>query len=63
MALRRHGRPSHRFVVWQVGLFFLAAGIWLGGVIAGIHEATFLSIALLLAAMVLGVIGRRGQQD
>ena len=63
MALRRRGRGSHRFVNWQVGLFFLAAGIWLGGVVTGIHQATFLSIAVLLAAIVLGMTGRRGQQD
>ena len=36
----RRDRRSHRFVEWQVALFFLAAGIWVGAMIAGQPKIT-----------------------
>lgn len=60
MVLRpRRDRHWHRFVDWQVGFYFLAAGIWLGGVIAGRPSLTGVAIGLLVAALLLGMIGRR----
>lgn len=58
---RRGGRS--RFLYWQVGLFFLGAGVWLGGVLTGRTAVTGVAIAILVAAMILGAMGRRGQQD
>ena len=57
--LRRSHKGFNRFTWWRVGLFFLAAGIWLGGVAAGNDVATGVAIAVLFAAVILGLIGRR----
>ena len=62
MFLRRD-RRSRRFVNWQVGLFFLAAGVWLGGVVADRPGVTPLAIGLAVLAVLLGAIGRRGGED
>lgn len=60
MVLRpRRDRRGHRFVEWQVGLFFLSAGIWLGAVLIGRPAITGAAVVLLFAALLLGVIGRR----
>lgn len=58
----RGGRRSHRFLNWQLGLFFVAAAIWLVGLLAGLRRLTLLSITLLLVAIVLGMIARRGEE-
>ncbi|HEX6070798.1 MAG TPA: hypothetical protein VFZ18_13270 [Longimicrobiaceae bacterium] len=62
MFLRRD-RRSRRFVNWQVGLFFLAAGIWLGGVVAGRPGVTPVAIAVAVVAVLLGAAGRRGGEE
>lgn len=62
MFLRRDRRGDHRFTLWQVGLFFLAAGIWIGGLIAEIPSITGVAILVLAVAMILGMIGRRGSE-
>ena len=61
----RPRRPSraHRFTYWQVGLFFLAAGVWAVSVVSGRPRLTGGAIALLLIALVLGAIGRRLTDD
>lgn len=60
MVLRpRRDRHGHRFVEWQVGLFFLAAGIWLGAVLIGRPALTGAAMVVLVAALVLGIVGRR----
>jgi len=56
----RRSARAHRYVYWQVGLFFLAASVWGIGVIRGIPQLTGVSIGLLLVALILGAIGRRG---
>lgn len=61
MFLRRDRRGDHRFTLWQVGLFFLAAGIWIGGLIAEIPSVTAVAILILAVAMILGIVGRRGR--
>lgn len=58
----RRGRTGHRFVTWQLGLFFVAAGVWVAGLIIGVRQLTLVSMALLLVAIVLGVIGRRSAE-
>lgn len=63
MFLRRDRRSVHRLVFWQVGLFFLAAGVWLGGVVAENRVATGAAIVIALAAIVLGMVGRRGARE
>jgi hypothetical protein len=62
MFLRRD-RRSRRFVNWQVGLFFLAAGIWLGGVVAGRPGVTPVAIGVAVVAVLLGAAGRRGGEE
>ena len=60
MVLRpRRDRYGHRFVNWQVGLYFLAAGIWLGAVITDRPSVTGVAVGILLVAVVLGIVGRR----
>jgi hypothetical protein len=59
MFLRRGRSGGHRYVFWQVGLFFLASGVWLGGLLTGSEWATLVAIGLVVAAMILGLIGRR----
>ena len=63
MFLRRDRGRRHRFVNWQVGLFFLAAGVWLGGVVVGRPEVTPVAIALAVVAVLLGAAGRRGGEE
>ena len=59
MLLRRDGRRGHRFLGWQVALFFLGAGIWGVGLLLGMRRLTWVSMAVLVLAMLLGVVGRR----
>jgi hypothetical protein len=59
MFLRRGRSGGHRYVFWQVGLFFLASGVWLGGLLTGREWATLVAIGLVVVAMILGLIGRR----
>jgi len=53
------GPETQRITGWQVTLFFLAAGIWLVGVVAEDGRLTGAAIALLLAALVLRLIRDR----
>jgi len=59
MFVRRDRTGPDRYVNWKVGLFFLAAGVWLGGVIAENSFATGASILIAAVTMLLGVLGRR----
>lgn len=58
MFIRRDRRPANRLTPWRVALVFLAAGIWLGGVLTENHLATGAAIVVLLAAIALGYVGR-----
>ena len=55
----RRDRRSHRYVEWQVALFFLAAGIWVGAMIVGRPRITGAAVVVLFVALLLGVHGRR----
>lgn len=55
----RRSSRAHRFTYWQVGLFFLAAGVWAVSVLSGRPRLTGGAIAILLIVLVLGAIGRR----
>jgi hypothetical protein len=59
MFIRRDGNGFNRFTWLRVALFFLAAGIWLGGALSGNDLATGAAIVVLLAAVVLGRVGAR----
>lgn len=63
MFIRRDRKGAGRFLLWRVALFFLAAGVWLGGVLAENETATGLAILILLAAVVLGFVGRRREEE
>jgi hypothetical protein len=62
MFVRRDRTGPHRYTAWQVGLFFLAAGVWLGGVVADNSFAIGASILIAAVAMLLGLLGRREQE-
>jgi hypothetical protein len=55
----REGPEARRVTGWQVTLFFLAAGIWLVGVVADDTRFTGAAIVLLVAALVLRIIRDR----
>jgi low temperature requirement protein LtrA len=59
MFFRRGGGDSNRFTAWRVGLFFLAAGTWLAGVLAERPLLTGAAIVIVLVAVMLGPLGRR----
>ena len=48
-----------RFLDARVGLFWLGALVWLVGIILPIDLLTSIANAILLVAMVLGLIARR----
>lgn len=59
MFLRRDGRGPDRYGWIRIGLIFLAAGVWIGGVITGRELITGVAIVIILAALVLQVMDRR----
>lgn len=58
MFLRR-GVSENPFSRWQMVLLLFAAGVWVGGMVAGIRETAWVAIALALAGKILGMVGRR----
>lgn len=58
---RRRG-GYNRYTPWRVGLIFLAAGVWLAGVLTGRGLLTGAAIGLLLVGLLLGLLGRRGAE-
>jgi len=48
---------------WRLGLFFLAAGVWLAGVVIGDDRVTGAAIVILLVAVVIRLFGRRSDVD
>lgn len=60
MFLRRDGRGTDRYAPVRIGLIFLAAGVWMAGVITGREWITGAAILILLVALALQVAGRRG---
>lgn len=66
---RRGGGPGGaRFLQVRVALFWVAVIIWLTGLLLDLQALTGLAIVILVGAMVLGLLARRGdlkadQQD
>lgn len=60
---RRSRTASSRYLSVRVGLFFLAAGVWLAGVAISDQRVTFAAIVLLLVAFLLGFVGRERVPD
>ena len=59
MFVSRDRRPRDRYAALRIGLIFLAAGLWLGGLITDQAYATGAAIVVLVVALVLQMIGRR----
>lgn len=59
MFIRRDGGGRDRFTALRIALIFLAAGVWLGGVITGREIITGAAILILVVALVLQMVGRR----
>jgi di/tricarboxylate transporter len=59
MFIRRDRRTGSRFTNLRVGLFFLAAGLWLAGVSVDNRIATGAGIGVALVAILLGLLTRR----
>lgn len=59
MFVSRDRRPRDRYATFRIGLIFLAAGLWLGGLITGQAYATGAAIVVLVVALLLQIIGRR----
>ena len=62
--VRRDRAGATRWIAARVGLFFLAAGIWVAGAMVGNEWVTGAAIAVAAVALLLGLIGRRyGAED
>lgn len=59
--LRRDRRGSARWMPVRVGLFFLAAGIWVAGASVGNDWVTGAAIVVAIVALLLGVVVRRNE--
>jgi hypothetical protein len=57
---RRQDPGDPRVLTWRVALFFLAAGIWVAGVVSDDARLTGSAILVLFAAILLRLIERRG---
>jgi hypothetical protein len=57
--IRRDRPTSTRFLALRVGLIFLAAGVWFGGVLVDERWLTGAAIVILLPALLLGILARR----
>jgi hypothetical protein len=54
----RHRRGADRYTPVRIALIFLAAGVWLAGVITGSLWITGAAIVILLVALALQIAGR-----
>ena len=61
--VRRDRAGATRWVATRVGLFFLAAGIWVAGAMVGNEWITGAAIAIAAVALLLGLIGRRYEAE
>ncbi|CAN5537731.1 hypothetical protein BH24GEM3_BH24GEM3_07800 [soil metagenome] len=63
-AVKRTRRSSpDGYLLWKVAIFFLAAGVWLAGVISGRAWLSGAAIAILLLALVLRFLPQGGDED
>jgi fatty acid desaturase len=51
------------YLLWKVAIFFLAAGVWLAGVISGRAWLSGAAIVVLLLALVLRFLPHDGDED
>jgi uncharacterized membrane protein len=58
---KRSQEPHPAFVAWRVGLFFLAAGLWVAGVIAGDDRIIGAAIVILVVAILLRLFAGRAR--
>lgn len=56
---RRSSVPAPKFLNIRVGLFFLAAGLWVAGATVGNTIVTGVAIVIALLGVALGLIARR----
>lgn len=61
--VRRDGRSGNRLLGLRVGLFFLAAGLWLAGVSVGNDVVTAMAIGVVVVAIAIGLFVRRRPTD
>jgi di/tricarboxylate transporter len=61
--IRRSGPGHTRFTWLRVGLFFLAAGMWIGGVIVDNATVRVVAIVVLVAAFALRLAAGRGYEE
>ena len=59
--MRRTG--GRRFLDVRVALFWLGAAVWLAGIALKLDLLTGVALAILLAALVLGVVAKRSGED
>ena len=55
----RNRSATSRFLTSRIAIFFLAAGVWLAGVIVEDKRLTGAAIVILFIAFVLGLVGQR----
>lgn len=56
---RRSGAPVQKYLYARVGLFFLAAGLWIAGAMGGNTIFTGTAIVIAVLGVALGLIARR----
>jgi hypothetical protein len=61
--LRRDRSPIRRWMALRVGLLFLAAGIWLAGVVIDDDRITAVAIVVAGIGIMMGAYVRRRQVD
>jgi low temperature requirement protein LtrA len=59
---RRDRSPNVKYLTARVALFFVAAGVWLAGVVTEQPVYTGAAIVILVVAMLLGLYARRGAE-
>ena len=59
MLNRRGAGRGHRFLGWQVGLFFAGAALLVGGMLAEMRSVTGVALGILVLGLMLGLLGRR----
>jgi hypothetical protein len=51
------------YLLWKLSLFFLAAGVWIAGVLTGRPWATGTALVLLIVAILLRFLPQRGDPE
>jgi hypothetical protein len=61
--IRGDRQPATRYTGLRIGLFFFGTGVWLAGVVRENEAFTGAAIVIVLAALLLGLVGRRPDED